>query len=79
MCVLSRPDYRFNIIFIVQPDKYLSLPFGEAPMTDSSTGRDLPISETDNSPQIILGIVWGVVALVSVGLIYMAAALFGYI
>ena len=48
-------------------------------MTDSSTGRDLPISETDNSPQIILGIVWGVVALVSVGLIYMAAALFGYI
>jgi hypothetical protein len=79
MCVLSQADYKFNIIFTVQPDKYLSLLFGEAPMTDSSTGRDLPIQENDNSPQIILAIVWGVVVSVSVGLIYMAAALFGYI
>ncbi|MBT3703836.1 MAG: hypothetical protein HOE62_07560 [Alphaproteobacteria bacterium] len=48
-------------------------------MTDSSTDRDLPIREADSSPETILAVVWGVVVLVSVGLIYMAAALFGYI
>ena len=48
-------------------------------MTDNFTGKDLPVRETDNSPQMILAVVWGVVLLVSAGLIYLAAGMFGYI
>jgi hypothetical protein len=48
-------------------------------MTDNSSGRELPVPETDNLPQMILAVVWGVVLMVSTGLIYLAAGMFGYL